>query len=412
MSSTPQAAAAPPETDDPWLQDEQPRGKRISLFDVLLMLARQRRMVLRMMLAGGVIALLYAVLLPASYESTLTFLPPVQISSRGVGGSIQDLSAALSSAEGFTFKSAEDFWTAVLKGRTIAQRVINAQDLMRVYHAKRFTDAENELHRRTRFDIDKAGLISITVRDHVPQRAADIANSYITGMHQAMDDMAIEDAKQRMAFFNAQVQEERKNLGQAEDNLIQVEQRTGVIALGGQTQEAIGQIADLRARITFLNVQLQALRASATDENPEVQRMKTEIGADQAELAKAESKKGKVALGDIGASDVPQATLEYITAAREVRYHEALYDALGKQVEAARMDQARSAPMIQILDKAVPADHPAGLGKIATVLLGTFFGLIAGAVVCIVRQLYWNLKASREGQEKLKELSATLQGNA
>ena len=47
--------------------------------------------------------------------------------------------------------------------------------------------------------------------------------------------------------------------------------------------------------------------------------------------------------------------MEYVRKEREVKYHEALFDMLSRQYEAARLDEARDAPVLQVLD---PASYP------------------------------------------------------
>lgn len=416
MTTTPQAlAAAPeaeakaPETDAPWLESAAPAaGPKLSLFDILIILAHQRRLIVKTMVVCGVLGLLLSYLSSKMYQSYVTFLPPAQSATRGA--SVGDISAALSAASGTSFKSAEDFWTSVLKGRTISDRVVTMFNLKQEYHAPTMSSADAALRSHVSFDIDKAGLISIFVKDKNAQRAADIANGYITAMHASMSDMAVEDANQRMAFFDSQVNAERGKLADAEKEMMTVQKQTGVIALGGQTSEAISQIGDLRARITEKTVELEGLRTSATELNPEVQRLKSEIGADQTALSRLENEQNKPEIGDISATQVPQATLDYIRAARELRYHESLYDALGKQVEAARMDIARSAPMIQVVDTAVPADHPAGLGRPLWILAGMFVGFFLGLGFGVLRHFYRQMKATPEGRRKLDELTAAVRG--
>jgi tyrosine-protein kinase Etk/Wzc len=418
MTTTPQPAAAAADaanvpTDSPWLESNAAfsGGTKLSLFDTLVVLAQQRRLIVKTMLVCGVLGVALSYLAPKMYESYVTFLPPAQTSTRGMT-SVGDISSALSAAAGTSFKSAEDFWTSVLKGRTITDRVINMFDLKKEYHVTAMSQAEGALRSHVTFDIDKAGLISIYVKDKDPQRAAQLANGYVAAMHAAMSDMAEDDANQRMAFFNSQVDQERGQLADAEKEMTEVQRRTGVIALGGQTSEAISQIGDLRARITEKTVQLQALRASATDLNPDVQKLRTEIGADESALSRLENEQGKPAIGDISATSVPQATLDYIRAARELRYHESLYDALGKQVEAARLDIARSAPMIQVVDVAVPADHRSGVGRIVWLLAGMVVGFFLGLGFGVARYFYRQMKATPEGAAKLNELAAALRGRA
>ena len=47
----------------------------------------------------------------------------------------------------------------------------------------------------------------------------------------------------------------------------------------------------------------------------------------------------------------------HLRAARELKYHETLYDFLAKQLEAARIDEAKDAVMVQVVDRAVEPER-------------------------------------------------------
>jgi tyrosine-protein kinase Etk/Wzc len=398
------------ETDGPWLADPEP-PRRIGIFDFVLVVVRQKRLVIGVTLAFVVLSVIYALMTPKMYQSEVVLLPPQEQASRGMGGSIADLSSALASSEGVTFKSSEDFWTSVLKGRTIGELVVKNQNLQAVYKEKRISAARQTLVSRTTFDIDRAGLIGVTVSDTDPKRAAAIANDYVASMHAVMANMALTDAAQRKIFFRQEVEKEKDALSQAEYALEETEKKTGVIVLGGQASAAIGQIESLRGRMTAANVELQSLLTAATDQNPDVQRLRSEIAADESELRKLETEDNpKPGIGNIGPSAVPAATLEYIRATRDVRYHEALFEALLKQLEAAEMDEARSAPLVQVIDPAVPADHPAGLPRSVMVIVGTILGFFFGVLAAVFRQAWRNLKASPSGRGKMDTLRGALRG--
>ena len=70
---------------------------------------------------------------------------------------------------------------------------------------------------------------------------------------------------------------------------------------------------------------------------------------------------------------IPQAGLEYIRKYRDVKYHEALFEGLSKQFEAARLDEARAGGLVQVIDEAVVPERkswpPRTLIVITTVLL-------------------------------------------
>ena len=86
---------------------------------------------------------------------------------------------------------------------------------------------------------------------------------------------------------------------------------------------------------------------------------------------------------------VPAAGLEYARRLREVKYRETLFEILAKQYEAARIDEAKEAPVIQVVDPAVPVEEKTAPSRrvyiIIGILLGGGIGMIAAFVMNFVQ---------------------------
>ena len=54
---------------------------------------------------------------------------------------------------------------------------------MAVYHVKKLSHARRMLAGNSKFVSEKGGMISITVKDGDPHRAAQIANAYVDELH-------------------------------------------------------------------------------------------------------------------------------------------------------------------------------------------------------------------------------------
>ena len=72
---------------------------------------------------------------------------------------------------------------------------------------------------------------------------------------------------------------------------------------------------------------------------------------------------------------LPQAQLEYLRSARDLKYHEALYEFLSKQLEAARIDEAKDAVVVQVVDKAVVPERKSGPHRATIILLAALGSL-------------------------------------
>jgi uncharacterized protein involved in exopolysaccharide biosynthesis len=246
----------------------------------------------------------------------------------------------------------------------------------------------------------------ITVTDHDPNRASNLANGYIDELHQLNSTLAITEAAQRRVFFDQELATEKNALANAEEDLKATQQKTGLIQLSGQSQEIIQNIAQTRAEISSREVQLQALKTFATEQNPEAVRVQEEINTLRGQLASLENSQRRMLPGDINvpAGQVPEATLEYERKFREVHYHEALYELLTNQYEAARIDEAKSAPLIQVVDRAVPPERKSGPHRALIALGAGFVGFLGACIWVLVRNGYRRLREVPENEVRFQEL--------
>jgi uncharacterized protein involved in exopolysaccharide biosynthesis len=150
----------------------------------------------------------------------------------------------------------------------------------------------------------------------------------------------------------------------------------------------------MQAQVALREVELAALRQSATDQNPEVVRLRSEIDDLQGQLGRLQKGSGQSSVTGIPTSKVPELQLEYVRKEREVKYHEALFDMLSKQYEAARLDEARDAPVLQVLDSASYPDTKSAPKRSLIAIGGLLLGFIVGAVWVLAREPIRTFRAS------------------
>src|SRR5271165_4530135 len=348
------------------------------LIEVLLVLAREKKRILLFTLAVAVLAAVVVLFLPKTYTATTTILPPQQKQSSlnsmlGQIGAIAGLGAS-----DLGLKNPADLFVAMLTSRTVEDNLINRFDLRKVYRVKRYQDARKKLESRSEVVATKEGLISVSVTDQEPKRAADIANAYVDELHNLNQNLAITEAGQRRLFYEQQLKAEQNELSAAELALKQVQEKSGLLQPDAQGKTIIASIADLRAQVASHEVQLQTMRSYATPNNPDLKRAETELAGLRGELAKLERKSAPLGNGDIGipTRQLPQVEFEYIRRARDLHYHEALYEFLGKQLEAARIDEAQNAILVQVVDRAVEPERKSGPQRMAIVLVSAVMAFV------------------------------------
>ena len=392
------------------LQREAEGPREVDAIAVLQVLANHKIRILQVTLGAALLALIVAMLLPKMYTATTTVLPPEQNQSSATAmlGQLGAITGLGSMDLGL--KSPDDLFVAMLQSRTIADRLIDRFDLRRAYSVKQYQAARRELAERSDIVAEKEGLISISVADRDPKRAADLANAYVDLLHELNDNLAITEAGQRRVFYQQQLDTERDALAQSEVALKQVEEKSGLIQPDAQGRAIVSAVADMRAQVAIHEVQLQSMRTYATDNNPEVKRAQQELAGLRAQLAKLERNTGELGNGNlqVPTRQLPAAELEYLRQLRDVKYHEALYEFLSKQLEASRIDEAKDAILVQVVDKAVIPERKSSPRRTLIVLVTALVAFLLSCLGVLLTETLRRKQQDPDERVRLQQLRQSL----
>jgi tyrosine-protein kinase Etk/Wzc len=386
-----------------------PPEESVDLWGVAMVLVLSWRRIFVVTLVFLAIGAMLSFLIKPTFTAEALIMPPQQTlsSASSMLGQLGSVAGAAGLGGGFGLKSPADMYVGILESRTVADHVISACHLKERYKAKTLVDTRAALMRHVTFEAGKKdNLIHLSVKDYDPNRASDIANSYLDQLYNLNSDLAISEASQRRAFYDQRLAEEKAALSDAEISLRNTQQKTGLIQLSGQAATIISSIAQARAQLASREVELQSMRTFATEQNPETIRLQEEIVALRSNLTSLENSQRTIQPGDIQlpTSQVPEAALEYERQTRELKYHETLFDLLLRQAEAARLDEAKSAPILQVVDRAIPPDKKSGPPRKLITIGSTFFGFFAACLWSIVAAALERMEQIPEKAQKLKDL--------
>jgi tyrosine-protein kinase Etk/Wzc len=381
-------------TDEPAVESGEPEVFQFP--ELLIILVKRKFFILKFVGMATVLAVIFALLLRNTYTANAKIMPPQQNQSMSAMAMLSQLGPLASLAgQGLGLRSPSDIYVGMLRSRTVADALIDRFSLMSVYKEKRRADARRVLEDRTLIVAGKDGIISITVDDSKAfwfsgarsidlsrQRAADLANGYVEELEKLTKTLAVTEASKRRAFFERETRMAMDDLANAEQALKQTQEQTGLIMLDPQSRAMIESLSSLRAQVAAKEVQVQAMRSFATPENPDLVRAEQELAALRDQQAKLELGHGKRSIADLPIENVPAAGLEYIRKFREVKYRETLFELLAKQFEAAKIDEARDALIVQQLDIAVPPEKKSGPLRavivVGAALLSLLLSMMAG----------------------------------
>ena len=357
----------------------------VSLIDVLASLRQHARWIFGITLGVTALATVIVFLIPVQYRSESVIMPPAQASSVSAlaAGTLSGLATG-GMASQLGLKNPADLYVGVLTSRTIVDSLIARFNLRAVYGTATQADTRKLLAKRSKIESGKDTLIHIAVDDRDPQRAADLANAYVEELYHQNSRLALTDASQRRKFYEERLADARKSLAAAEVDLKTRQEQTGLVMPTGQGEALIQSAARLRAELTSREVALEALRSYATDQNPRIETLRREIASLREQVARLEGS-GPRDGARLSAGALPQAGLEYMRALREVKYHETLMELLAKQHEIAVIDEAKSAPLVQVVDRAVPADQRSWPPRALLIVAAAALAAFVAALVALVR---------------------------
>ncbi len=343
----------------------------------MVLLKKNVRLLVLATAAAGVVAGLALFFIPSYYKATSTIVVPTQSRSfaSALVGQLGPIAALTGDLGG---RDSSDRYITLLKSNSISDALIEGHGLKNVYKKYKIQQLRDELADHTRFQILKGGLISISVTDRDPQRAADLANGYVDYLYKLNSRLAVDEAGQRREFYQQQVEAAKQQLAGDEQKLKDAQEKTGLIQPEAQAKGVIDAIGRLRTEIASKETEISAMETAATESNPDLVRLRAQVGGLRSELKKLED--ANAAGGLVGTHNLPAAALEYSRRLRDVKVDEAIVTALVKEFEEARVDEARSAPLVQMVDRAQPADERAGPDRIAIVAGAMLSGLICAIV--------------------------------
>lgn len=369
----------------------------IDLF--ILMAERIRLLVLGPLLVGALVVAGAYLFVKPIYTAKTVILPPQQ--QQGAAAALMQSLGALasfaSSASGV--KNPAEQYVSLMQSTTVLSRVVDAFDLQSMYGTPDKETTRDMLLAAIKVDVGKKdSLITLSVDDEDPKRAAAMANRFVDELRRLTSELALTEAQQRRVFFEKQLSQTRERLTAAQKSL----QGSGISAgvLRMEPKAAIESYAALKAQVTAAEVRLISMRSYVTESSPEFKMAQSNLAALREQLQKAETQ------------DVSGDKDSYVERYRDFKYQETLFDLFSRQYELAKIDELREGAFIQVVDKAIPPENKSNMRKIKLAVLAILGSFALFTFFLLLKKIIGKELESPEMAEKLAQLKAALSGRS
>src|SRR4030042_539833 len=242
------------------------QDNEINLLDYLIIMVKRKKLIIAITICAAIITAIICFIIPPTYEAETAIVPPQQQSASIAGqllsqmGGAGGLTGVVGGALGVQTPS--DLYVGMLKSTTVADRIIDRFDLMKLYDTDYREDARKELLEDVLdASADKdSGIITITIEDKEPKRAADMANAFVEELKHLTKGLAVTEAAQRRLFFEEQLKDTKITLTKAEEAMKSFQEKTGVMVVDEQAKAVIEGFAALSAQIAAKEVELKVMK--------------------------------------------------------------------------------------------------------------------------------------------------------
>lgn len=307
----------------------------------------------------------------------------------------------------------------ILNSRTIQDDIINAFDLRASYGERRYEDARRILQKRSSVSEDKKnGIITISVQDHSPQKAAAMAQAYVDDLNSRVAELTTSAAHRERVFLEERLGKVKQQLDDATLKLSQFSSKNKTLDPQIQGKAMLDAASALQGQLIAAETELSGLRQIYGSENYRVKAAAARVGELRGRL---KTFSGTQASGVSKNTDASQDTGElypsleqlpllgntYYELARQAKIEEALYEVLIKQYELAKVEEVKELPSIKVLDKPVVPERKAYPPRLLIVAGGTILGFLCAGAWLFVRQVWLRLADDDPVKVGVRELAAS-----
>jgi len=385
------------------------------------LLWEHRRNLLRVIAIAFLLSLGIAFLLPKTYESTARIMPPDQggggaavlaaLTGHTGGGALGGLAGSLLASHNTSV-----LFVDLLRSGTVSGHLIERFQLQHAYRKRYLVDTAKYLARHTDIvDDKKSGVITITVQDHDPRRARDLAQGYLEELNQIVTNTNTSSARQERIFIEHRLSAVQLELERAQLALSDFSSTHSTIDIKEQTHAMVDAAARLQGELIVGQSELGSLQQIYGDSNVRVRAAHARVGALEHELSKMSGTDAPLN-GNAAPADqlypplrqLPRLAVPYADLYRRVKVQETVFELLTQEYEMARIQEAKDIPVISVIDNPGIPEKKSFPPRLVVALALTLLSFLAASAFYLLRQRWYQTNETDPRKIFLRSILSTL----
>ncbi|MBU8921878.1 MAG: hypothetical protein KOO63_08665 [Bacteroidales bacterium] len=364
---------------------------------IISVILRHKKTVIIVTLSGLVISAVISLLIPPKFIARGAFLPTgVEKELTGGGDFFSGLGSIGETYATFARVKRNYVIEYIVRSRKMCDLISKRFDLESIYRVDGAARAHKKLSEHTGMIILNEGVLIISFEDSDPVRARDIVSAYFEFIDKLLMEFAMENAKSKRDFLEAEKARREKMIEDMDDRLARFMKERGVFEVQQQARAAYRVIAGLAARETMIEIEKTMLEMTMKETNPELERLELELDAVRARVS-------DLVEGDGGGELFPpldelqNVSSEYLGMMSERIVHEFALAFVNLKLEDARIAEDSDVSVIRIIDPPVVPELRSWPKRKQIVIVGT---AAAFFWICFILLLRQQIKAGRFSDTK------------
>jgi capsule polysaccharide export protein KpsE/RkpR len=375
---------------------------------------KHRRILQKWVLCGVIISLTLWIIIPRQYDSTVRLMPPEMASSGTLFGLLSGSGSAATAnpmlglaASMLGGKTTGDLYIDVLMGPSVTDPIIRKFQLQKEYRAKYMEDARRELAGLTIVDTNrKSGVITITVRAKSPQMAQAMAQAYADQLDAVIRQVSNSSARRERIFLENRITVIKAELDDSSAKLAAFASKNVALDIPEQAKATLTAAARGQAELIAAQSELEGLRQIYTDNNTRVKALQARIAELRQQVDVQQKGEARPDSMMSWIKKLPLLGLQWAEYYRTATIDEAVYEALVKQYELAKVQEAKETTSVSVLDPASLPEKKAFPKGSVFLLAGLILSTLGGCSYIVGMDMYRRINPDHPAKIYVEETRA------
>lgn len=351
--------------------------RNFDILDYLLLIIQKKSLFLILTVTVFVVSYISIYFfIPAQFDSTALIVISDSDQMGGLASLMKSFSSLPVSIPGLKSSTNTDVFTTIIYSRTNIENVIRKFGLYEEYGYDTMEKTIKELKENIKADETKQLAYTITVRDRSPQKASDMVNYIVEQLNKTLIELNIAKSKDNRLFLEKRYDDIKTSLKTAEDSLVLYQKESGILQVENQAKVSFEAYSRLEADLASKQIEYSIINKLYGETSP--QATSANISVKEYENKLNEIKNGKDKSGSIlPLKNLPQNSMKYLRHFRDVTIYNKMLEFIIPLYEQSRFEEQKNIPVLQIIDRGIPAEKKSYPPRSLFALLITLFLMVA-----------------------------------